>query len=157
MTMYQKTFYLLVLLLPALTMGCRQDCENSGNLRFCLEGCTDTDAINYNPRADWDDGSCDYFNFPSRFVFFATVNKGGPVYISGRVNSDSATRTAMVDQYVSRNCGDSGSFTVEIGRDFSVDEQDWVFSYTASDSSGNSIDSSFSIQDSGCYVIEVWR
>ena len=50
LVMTNKIFLLLILSFSLLLLACKK------------EGCTDTNAINYNPEADINNGSCNYYN-----------------------------------------------------------------------------------------------
>ena len=48
-----------------------------GQCSECLTGCTDSDALNYNPNAEYDNGSCEYSCIQPQLSF--SVNMDGPL------------------------------------------------------------------------------
>lgn len=83
--------------------NCPNDCKRTsqGNKPNPVRGCTDPEAVNYNPNADIDDDSCQYSAVPNVSNFSASVN-GQDISLSWNNPSNSAGFTFSAVRIVRR-------------------------------------------------------
>lgn len=125
------------------------------------EGCTDSNATNYDAQAREDDGSCIYNPVNRKFGFSTNHSTGGEIYVEISQDKDFSRPT-----YGSRNVGiwfnkdESDKFWPECGisklayfeRNFTQD-----FYYDAHDRVGNSWHGTVTADEHECKLIELNR
>lgn len=158
--MKQQALFLAVLALSVL-VSCDRSCDGlNPDMRECKMGCTDPEALNFDPEADIGNNSCNYFNPPATITFSVPDGVGGPVYIVAESSTIGAYRKEHISitDYGTKECGMADSNSVRFGRNFQAEmDRDWVIKYTAHDTTGWYHSGNLVITDGACYVVNIPR
>ncbi len=104
-----------------------------------IYGCTDPDAINYNPEANVDDGSCEYFECDANLVEFVLITENWGYEIAWNIRNEEGEEVAGGSNYPSYStiwetlCLEDGCYEFELFDSFGDGWNGAIFSLSFGD------------------------